>query len=361
MDMAELLPDRLGVNAGPVGTSEKDDKQSPKTKRRQVTNIFEWIQCYSIYMAVVAEKHPEKIQDLLGYQTLIVEAQMEYDSDTWLGYDRRFRQNAPASPGTVWARIDPTLWNVAFTGQAKSRRCKYCFSLSHQSVECDWVPANPSTQPTNAPPSTNTRFNPRSRADQVCYSWNHSPETKLRIPRLQIPACLLVLCQRSSGHKQGAQGHVLQPPPQPPSKTARWTSAANEARQCTALSPLLDTAGTIMTKLSSWHCHVALLITHAVSSLGFGHSGLCDVAFCTCGFMYYFMCITISNSQEHASTADNEYIQYIIDGIANDPFLTPLTGSISIPDTLFDDAVLEDILLTQELPSLATSEGSWLC
>ena len=72
--------------------------------------------------------------------------------------------------------------------------------------------------------------------------------------------------------------------------------------------------------------------------------------------MYYY-----KYSQERASTADNEYIQYIIDGIANDPFLTPLTGSISIPDTLFDDAVLEDILLPQELPSLATSEGSWLC
>ena len=184
MDMAELLPDRLGVNAGPVGTSENDDKQSPKTKRRQVTNILEWIQCYSIYMAVVVEKHPEKIQDLLGYQTLIVEARREYDSDTWLGYDRRFRQNAAVSPGTVWARIDPTLWNMAFTGQAKSRRCKYCFSLSHQSVECDWAPANPSTQPTNAPPPTNTRFNPRARADQVCYSWNHSPE-----PNCAFPGC----------------------------------------------------------------------------------------------------------------------------------------------------------------------------
>ena len=95
VDMAELLPDRLGVNAGPPVQGDKDDK---KPKHRQVTNILEWIQCYTIYMAVRAEKHPEKIRDMLGYQTLIVEARMEYEGDGWLGYDRRFRQTAAATP-----------------------------------------------------------------------------------------------------------------------------------------------------------------------------------------------------------------------------------------------------------------------
>ena len=41
VDMAELLPDRLGVNAGPPVQGDKDDK---KPKHRQVTNILEWIQ-----------------------------------------------------------------------------------------------------------------------------------------------------------------------------------------------------------------------------------------------------------------------------------------------------------------------------
>ena len=55
--MAELLLDWLGVNAGPPVQGDKDDK---KPKHRQVTNILEWIQCYTIYMAVRVEKHPEK-------------------------------------------------------------------------------------------------------------------------------------------------------------------------------------------------------------------------------------------------------------------------------------------------------------
>jgi hypothetical protein len=114
--MAEHLPDRMGVTTAPLFGNEKDEKQPVKTKRRQgrqVTNILEWVQCYSIYVAVLTAKHPQKILDLLGYQAVIVEACLEYGNDSWLGYDRRFRQMAAASPDTVWAKIDPTLWNMA--------------------------------------------------------------------------------------------------------------------------------------------------------------------------------------------------------------------------------------------------------
>ena len=117
IDMAELLPDHIGINTTP----SKEDMQAAKQKRRQVTNIFEWIQCFSIYVAVLTQNHPDHIQDLLGYQALIVEACMEYNSEAWLGYDCRFRQNAVATPGIVWAKINPTLWNKAFTGQARAQ------------------------------------------------------------------------------------------------------------------------------------------------------------------------------------------------------------------------------------------------
>ena len=46
-------------------------------------------------------------------------------------------------------KIDPTLWNMAFTGQAKSRRCKFCFSLTHPSEDYDWAPSPP--QPNSLP------------------------------------------------------------------------------------------------------------------------------------------------------------------------------------------------------------------
>ena len=59
-----------------------------------------------------------------------------------------------------------------FTGQAKSRRCKFCFSLAHPSEDCDWA-LSPS--PAQQPASSGIRGPQRQRNLQICYSWNHSP------------------------------------------------------------------------------------------------------------------------------------------------------------------------------------------
>ena len=118
---------------------------------------------------------------LLEYQTLIVEARMEYEGDGWLGYDRRFRQNAAASSDICWSKIDPTLWNKAFAGQAKASRCKHCFSLTHSAEECDWAP----TPSANKAPVTNRYVSaPRARPAKVCYEWNHNPS-----PTSPFPGC----------------------------------------------------------------------------------------------------------------------------------------------------------------------------
>ena len=65
---------------------------------------------------------------------------MEHGGDGWLGYDRRFLQRAALTPDVSWLTMDSTLWNIAFSGQAKTSRCKFCFSLSHESDDCDWAP-----------------------------------------------------------------------------------------------------------------------------------------------------------------------------------------------------------------------------
>ena len=95
--MAELVPDRLDIS---TGLANREDKQSIKPRCCQVTNILEWIRCFRICVAVLTLKHLDRIQDLLGYQALIVEACMEYNCEAWLGYDQRFWQDAAASSNT---------------------------------------------------------------------------------------------------------------------------------------------------------------------------------------------------------------------------------------------------------------------
>ena len=168
IDMAELLPERLGADS----EGGREDKKSKRPKRL-ISTISEWVQCYSVFMAVVAKKAPERMQDLLGYQAIIVEACMEYEGETWLGYDRRFRQMAAATPDTPWAKIDATLWNMAFTGHARVKRCKHCFGLSHKDAECTLAPALPASV---ASVAAQPKWGSRPRNSPVCKSWNFSQQ-----------------------------------------------------------------------------------------------------------------------------------------------------------------------------------------
>ena len=130
IELAELLPDHMMEPTSSAIGSGKGEK------RRHISTILEWLQCFTTYMSVVIASQPERSQDLLGYQSLIIEAKMQYEGSGWLSYDRRFRLNAAAQPDQKWSLMDGTLWNIAFAGAARADRCKLCFMLSHKSEEC---------------------------------------------------------------------------------------------------------------------------------------------------------------------------------------------------------------------------------
>ena len=180
VDMSELLPDRLGCSR----TLTPEDKSGgTKSKKRAVANILEWIKCFSVYIAIIAQKNPDRVPDLLGYQSLIIDASIQYDGDGWVGYDRWFRLNAAANSNKTWATLDATLWNRAFTGYAKVSRCKHCFSLTHTSSECEWAPE--ATDIVTPPPQPSTGFSatPAKQYRRICRKWNNTPG------RCPIPGC----------------------------------------------------------------------------------------------------------------------------------------------------------------------------
>ena len=47
-------------------------------EKPSVTNILKWLQCFTVYVAVQGQKQPERIQDFMGYQALIIDAYLEY-------------------------------------------------------------------------------------------------------------------------------------------------------------------------------------------------------------------------------------------------------------------------------------------
>ena len=79
IDMAELRPEGLGM------MEDSAPGRSTKGKTKMISNILEWIRCFSLYVAILSRSAPHRIPHLLSYQALIIEAQMEYPGDHWLG------------------------------------------------------------------------------------------------------------------------------------------------------------------------------------------------------------------------------------------------------------------------------------
>ena len=112
------------------------------------------MQCFSRYIAVIAY--------LLACQTLIIESQMEYQREAWMGYDHRFHQRTATNTHISWSATDSTLWNLVFAGKTKAICCSHCFSLTHKPNQCKWS--------SSQLPSTN--HHQMSNSQPICKSWN---------------------------------------------------------------------------------------------------------------------------------------------------------------------------------------------
>ena len=85
--------------------------------RKMIPDLATWLQCYSLYVAVMAAKHPERTTELMAYQSQITRSSTRYRWPTWLIYDQNFRQEAANNPSQSWTRVDPTslcLFGLAF-------------------------------------------------------------------------------------------------------------------------------------------------------------------------------------------------------------------------------------------------------
>jgi len=101
--MSELLPDHLSF-----ADTNVEDCHTNKTKHSLIDNIIDWIQCFSIYIAVLSHSAPHCVPDLLGYQSLIISASQYHHTEYWVAYDRRFRLKVSVKNIKVWSAI---IWN----------------------------------------------------------------------------------------------------------------------------------------------------------------------------------------------------------------------------------------------------------
>ena len=132
--MFELLPELLAD----VKTDESREGQQSRTRRRKrIQDINVWLQCFAVFVKVVARSFPEAVPGMMGYMTRIIRASQEYDGTAWVAYDTVFRRQAAARGLKDWGKIDSSLYTICFTGKAKRvQRCDICLSAAHKTAEC---------------------------------------------------------------------------------------------------------------------------------------------------------------------------------------------------------------------------------
>jgi len=139
--------------------------------RKLVPDLPTWLQCFAIFTAAVLQDHPERVTELMAYQTIIAKASQRYKWPSWAIYDATFRQEMAGTSGQSWARVEPSIYSLCFTGQAMGSEnwCSTCQTLDHTPQTC---PARPRKRPWNAAFGGQTSPQPSSSRSEACRRYN---------------------------------------------------------------------------------------------------------------------------------------------------------------------------------------------
>ena len=66
------------------------NKQAEARRRRQVTEIFTWVQCFCTYTSVMSGGSPEAVPELLAYLVTITRMSQDFMGLAWVRYDSAF-------------------------------------------------------------------------------------------------------------------------------------------------------------------------------------------------------------------------------------------------------------------------------
>ena len=103
-----------------------------------IPDLATWLQCFVLYTAVITNKEPDRINNLLAYMVTITKASVKYSWPSWVVYDQNFHQEAADNGLKDWAKVDPSIYTQCFMNAAVSEEkwCKYCQSIDHGTNTC---------------------------------------------------------------------------------------------------------------------------------------------------------------------------------------------------------------------------------
>ena len=133
VDMAELLRDNIEAERQRAMGDISSCPNASRPQRRKVPDFMSWLQCFGTYVAVVANHKPERIKQLMAYQTIMIREDRRCGGAGRQGYDTMFRQLAATTPDTDWGQLNSAQYAVTFMAQQNGRgkNCQYCLETDH--------------------------------------------------------------------------------------------------------------------------------------------------------------------------------------------------------------------------------------
>ena len=124
LEMSELLHDNIELSRKNPPQDTAQGGTPSKLKRRELTEdvngLMSWVQCFSVYIAVITNKQPTRLQELLAYMVTMINEARRFKMRGWLAYDEMFRQRAAKDHSADWTKLNNTLYAVTFLSQKQS-------------------------------------------------------------------------------------------------------------------------------------------------------------------------------------------------------------------------------------------------
>ena len=125
IEMGELLSEFWSAPREDDGGTPRPD--GGRRRSRLVTDMFTWLQCFSMYVSIRASHNPAMLPELMAYMSHIIRVHQGYAGLAWVRYDTGFRHQEALTASQKWSVINPTLYSICFTGVARAiTRCEIC-------------------------------------------------------------------------------------------------------------------------------------------------------------------------------------------------------------------------------------------
>ena len=182
IDMEELLPEAL-VKARTVNQSTVVLVHC----KQPVTDILTWVQCFGVYVGILAKQFPDSEPELMSYMIVIIKVSRDYEGLAWANYDMLYCHRAAATNCRSWSQINLSLFSLCFTGKGQgSQQCDLCGDTSHRAEDCTIVMERDPDLASRlrtlesrlltmnwGPVTFQKRINPaRRRSEEVCNCYN---------------------------------------------------------------------------------------------------------------------------------------------------------------------------------------------